>query len=282
MITARTRLAGVIGWPVEHSLSPVIHAAGFASLGVDAVYVALPVPPGRVAEALRGATALGFVGLSVTMPHKETVATNVDDVDETSRFLRSVNTVIVDGERTIGRSTDGDGFLSSLSEAEVEPAGCSALVLGAGGAGRAVAAALARAGARVTIANRSETSAVDFARELTAAAGRSVEFASWNDVATHAADHDLIVNCTSLGFSGEGVPPVGVDRLSSRHVVADIVYHPEATPLLVAAASRGARTIGGIGMLVHQAALQEELWFGSMPDVSVMTQSVRRALAGQG
>lgn len=282
MITGRTRVAGVIGWPVAHSLSPVIHAAGIASLGVDAAYVAFAVPPGRAGDAVSGAVALGLIGLSVTMPHKEDVAGCVDESDEATRLLRSANTVVIDGDRTTGHSTDGDGFLDSLHDAEVAVDGVSALVLGSGGAGRAVTAALSRAGARVTLSNRSDDSASSFARDLSATTGRGVEHLSWAEVADGAADHGLIVNCTSLGLAGQGMPPIDVGRLSARHVVADIVYHPESTPLLAAASARGARTVGGLGMLIHQAARQERLWFGATPDVSAMTQSVRRALAGQG
>lgn len=282
MISGRTRVAGVIGWPVEHSLSPVIHAAGIASLGIDAVYVAFPVPPGRASEAVRGAVALGLIGLSVTMPHKEDVAGCVDHADEATTLLRSANTVSIEGEQTTGHTTDGDGFLASLSDAEVSVDGVAALVLGSGGAGRAITDALSRAGARVTLANRSDESALAFARDLASRTGRSVEHLAWTDVAERAADHELIVNCTSLGLSGRGMPPIPVESLSARHVVADIVYHPEVTPFLSAASTAGARTVGGLGMLIHQAARQELLWFGATPDVSAMTQSVRRAFAGQG
>ena len=276
-ISGRTRVAGVIGWPVAHSLSPVIHAAGFASLGVDAVYVALPVPPGRGAEAVRGAFDLGFVGLSVTMPHKEAVAASVDEIEDTAAFLRSVNTVCFGAGGTVGRSTDGDGFLASLRDEAVHVSGRSALVIGTGGAGRAVAEALNRAGARLTVSNRSEASARHLAELLP---GCSV--VSWSELGRVAPDHDLIVNCTSIGMGDSDESPLDVGRLSKRHVVVDIVYHPERTPLLIAAETRGATAVGGLGMLVHQAALQETAWFGASPDVTAMKESVRRALAAQG
>lgn len=275
MISATTRVAAVIGNPVRHSLSPALHNAGFAATGVDWVYAAFEVEAGAAGAALDAMRVLGLGGLSVTMPHKEDVAGLVDELDPAAAALRSVNTVIPIGHgRLKGCSTDGAGFVASLAAKGVETAGMHVGVLGAGGAARAIIDALARAGAaRITVVNRS-------VRRASAAA----ELASGIAVVGHVdeiRDCDIVVNATSVGM-GSADLPCDVGLLRRDQVVADIVYHPRCTALLAAAEARGAHTVEGLGMLVHQALLQAELWTGESADAAVMWAAAERELQSRG
>jgi shikimate dehydrogenase len=268
--TATTRLAGVIGDPVRHSLSPVLHNAAFAALGLDWVYVALPVPAGQAAQALEGARALGIEGLSVTMPHKAAVAGAVDRRSEVAALLGSVNAVVRRGRHLIGESTDGEGFLRAASEeAGFDAAGRRCLVVGSGGGARAVILALARAGAsRVVVAGRTP-SRVEAAAALAGPVGRVGQ-------TSEADDAELVVNATPVGMAGQemAAPPVPIDRLGPGQLVVDLIYHPPATALVEAARARGATGLGGLGMLVHQAALAFELWTGCPAPVQAMWRAV--------
>jgi len=273
-ISGATRLAAVIGSPVRHSLSPALHNAGFAALGVDWRYVAFEVAPGEAVRALDAMRSLGIGGLSVTMPHKEAIADAVDDLDPAAAALQSVNTVVAVGDgRLRGHSTDGAGFVASLREAAVDPAGLRVGVIGAGAAARSVIDALARAeAASVVVVNRS----AERAAQAAALAG--------DRGATAAADQlgecDLVVNATSVGMGADELP-LDPSLLREGQVVADLVYHPLDTALLRAARAIGARTVDGLGMLVHQAALQQELWLGVRPDPDVMRAAAVRELAAR-
>ena len=275
-ISATTRVAGVIGDPVRHSLSPVLHNTAYRELGLDWVYVAFEVPDGQTAAALAAMRALGLAGLSVTMPHKTAAADCCDELSPDAAALRSVNTVSVDaGGRLVGDSTDGEGFLRSLRDAGHDCAGASVLLLGAGGAARAVARALGRSGARVVVsARRPDAAAVAAAL----ASGSSVPWAERSAVATEAT---LVVNATSLGLAGgagAGELAVPLEALHARQVLADLVYHPLATPLLAGARTRGVEVVDGLGMLVHQAALQIEAWTGQIAPVATMRAAAEQAL----
>lgn len=273
-ITGATRLAAVIGSPVRHSLSPALHNAAFRQLAVDWVYTAFEVAPGRAQAAVDAMRALGLGGLSVTMPHKEAVAQAVDSLDPAAAALRSVNTVVPQADGTLkGYSTDGAGFVASLAAAGVSVAGRSVCVLGAGAAGRSIIDAVARAGAsRLVVVNRT-AEAAEAAVELAGAVG---------SVGTPAdvTDAEIVVNTTSVGMNTDELP-CDAGLLHSGQVVADIVYHPRDTALLRAAATAGATPVQGLGMLVHQAALQQQLWHGMLPDVAVMEAAAERELAAR-
>lgn len=275
-ISGRTRVAGVIGWPVEHSLSPVLHAAGFASLDIDWTYVAFPTPPDSVQRVVEAARTLGIAGLSVTMPHKTAVVDLCDALTDSARVLQSVNTIEFRSDgRSIGHSTDGDGLVDSLRHGGVDPTSRDVLVLGFGGAGRAVCDALRRHGAkRIVVTNRSIVSP----DRLDAMGLTGAEVIPWSDRNDVASSCDLVINCTSVGMGDDSSSPLTDSVFSDRHVAIDIVYHPSETPFLRAARTRGARTIGGIGMLVHQAARQEEIWIGRTPDVEAMKRAVSQVL----
>ncbi len=274
--TATTRLAGVLGHPIKHSLSPVLHNAAFAEVGLDWAYVAFDVPDGSCPEAVAGIRALGVQGLSVTMPHKRSVALVCDELSATAAVLGAANTVVRRGERLVGDATDGPGFLASLRAAGHDPAGGACLVLGAGGAAAAIVHALADAGAsRVgVLARRPEAAA-----EVAALAGPVGGVAGPADL----AEADLVVNATSVGMTGTagaGAVPFDLDLsvLGPGQVVADLVYHPLRTPLLVGAEAAGATPVDGLGMLVHQAALAFELWTGVGAPLGVMAAAARISL----
>lgn len=271
-LTGHTRVAGVIGDPVRHSLSPVIHNAAFEACGLDWVYVAFPVPAGRGPAALDAMRVLGVAGLSVTMPHKETAAGACDALTPRAERLASVNTVVRrDDGSLLGDSTDGEGLLRSLGDAGIEVEGRSVLVLGARGAGRSVALALADAGATVRVVARRPEAARD------AAAVVGAEVGEWAALAAGVGGAEVIVNATPIGMEGEPLPfDTGV--LTSDHVVVDLVYWPAETPLLESAAERGARVVGGVGMLVHQAALAFEQWTGTGAPFDAMLEAAESAL----
>lgn len=257
-ISGATRLAGVIGDPVRHSRSPAIHNAGYVAAGLDWVYVALPVPAGRGFEAVRAMPLLGIAGLNVTMPHKAEAAAACDVLSAEAAALGAVNTVVVREDGTLhGDSTDGEGFLRSLADAGLEPAGRQVLVLGAGGAARAVVLALARVGAGVTVAARRP----EAAQAAAALAPGGIGIGLGPAVVAALGRSDVVVNATPLGMAGE--PVLGeLAGIGAGHWVVDLVYEPAPTPLLRAAAAGGARTVGGLGMLVHQAALAFEQFTG--------------------
>lgn len=265
----------MIGSPVRHSLSPALHNAAFAASGADWVFTAFEVEAGAAGRALDAMRVLGLGGLAVTMPHKEAVAALVDELDPAAAALRSVNTVVPIGDgRLKGYSTDGDGFVASLVAEGIEVEGRRACVLGAGGAARAIIDALARAGAKsVVVINRT----ADRAHDAAALAGAIGAVGDPTDI----AHSDILVNATSIGM---GTSELSCERaqLHQDLVVADIVYHPRRTALLAAAAALGARTIEGLGMLVHQAVLQQQLWTGVTPDPAVMRAAADRQLTDRG
>jgi len=267
-----TTIAGVIGSPVGHSLSPAIHNAAFRAAGLDWVYTAFEVAPGAAAAALGAMRTLGLGGLSVTTPHKRDVSRAVDSLAPAAAALQSVNTIVraADGS-LVGHSTDGDGFVTSLAAADVEVARRTVAVLGAGAAARSVIDALGRAGAAsIAVVNRSAGAAV-LAAELCDVA----RVGSTDDV----AGADIVVNATSVGMGPTDDVPVDVALLRARQVVADLVYHPLETRLLRAARAAGATAVDGLGMLVHQAVLQQELWTGRRPDPAVMRAAAVDELA---
>jgi shikimate dehydrogenase len=272
--TAATRVAGVIGHPIAHSLSPPIHNAAFAACGLDWTYLAFDVPPGFGSDAVRAVRVLGLAGLSVTMPHKEAAASAVDRLSDDAAALAAVNTVVPAGDELVGDNTDGQGFLDSLPG---PVGGGTAAVVGAGGSARAVVLALARAGAaQVAVVNRSQEHAVRAA----ALAGDRGVVVTGGDVADAVRSADLVVNATPLGMDrvAAGELPVDPDWLHPGQVVVDLVYRPLTTPLLAAAAQRGATAVDGLDMLVHQAARQFERWTGLEAPIEAMAAAARRAV----
>lgn len=269
-------LVGVIGSPIAHSLSPLLHNAAFEALGLPTWRSrSYEVPAGEAQAGLDGVRAAGLVGLSVTMPHKAVVAGLVDECSPVASRLGAVNCVVNRKGQLFGANTDGEGFMASLRRgAAFEPAGRRCLVIGAGGAARAVILALAEAGAaEVAVMNRTSGRA-EAAVALAGAAGRVVGLADVDVV----AQADLVVNATPLGMAEGGAEidavPVSPSLLHPGQVAADLIYEPRPTAWLTASAAAGAVALDGLGMLVHQAAAQIALWTGAAPPVDAMWAAV--------
>jgi shikimate dehydrogenase len=271
------RLVGVIGSPIAHSLSPLLHNAAFAALGLDTTWhsQAFEVSPGRAASALAAMRRAGVSGLSVTMPHKADVAGLVDECTAGARQLGAVNCIVNRDGQLLGANTDGEGFVASLERgAGFTPAGRRCLVIGAGGAARAVVLALAAAGAsQVAVLNRTPERAS--AAAVLAGPVGSVVPAQEGAREDAAGSADLVVNATPFGMAGaspEATEPwlVGPELLHAGQVAADLVYVPRPTPWLAGAAAAGALPVDGLGMLVHQAAAQLVLWTGRAAPVEAM------------
>lgn len=254
----------LLAHPAAHSLSPRMHDAAFAAAGVPARYAALDVPPAELAAAVARLRAAPYLGANVSVPHKEAVARLVDELTGAARAVGAVNTVVRHGARLVGHNTDAPGFLRGLAELGFDPAGAGCLVLGAGGAARAVVWALLGAGARVVVVNRDAPTA-----------------------APHLPAARLLVNTTSVGMAGgpdpDGLPlltPAQLAALPAGAGVVDLVYRPALTPLLRAAAARGHATQNGLPMLLWQGALAFEAWTGRPAPAAVMREALERGLAG--
>jgi len=268
--------AGVMGWPVAHSRSPLLHGFWLKQHGIAGAYELLPVPPEDLETALRGLAAQGFAGCNLTVPHKQAALAIVDHVDGTAARIGAVNTIIVRRDGALeGRNTDAFGFRENLRAAQ--PAWRAragpAAVLGAGGAARAVVAALLDDGApEIRLVNRSR----GHAAALAAALGGPITVIDWSRGAAVLGDAALLVNTTSLGMAGRPPLDLALDALPKTAVVNDIVYAPLETPLLEAARRRGNPVVDGLGMLLHQARPAFAAWFGVTPDV---TLALRQAVA---
>ena len=270
LLSGKARLAGIMGWPVHHSLSPRLHGHWFERHRIDGAYVPLPVRPEDVSLAFTALPRLGFLGWNVTVPHKEAASRLVDERDAAAERMGAVNTVLVleDG-RTRGLNTDGLGFLANL-QAQVPGwrAGAGpAMLVGAGGAARAVAAVLLAAGVpSLRLTNRTMSRAEMLAAELASLAGR-IEIVAWPERAEALGDVALLVNCTSLGMQGQPPLDLALASLSPTAVVADLVYVPLETGLLAKARARGNPIVDGLGMLLHQAVSGFSHWGGCVPEV---------------
>ena len=270
-LTGHARLAGILGWPVGHSRSPRLHGFWLRRHEVDGAYLPLPVAPGHFAGAVRALADLGFRGANVTIPHKEAAFAVCTAVDATALRAGAVNTLIFRDGAIEGSNTDGWGFLANCAEAAPNwsAAAGPAVILGAGGSARAIAAALLDAGCpKLTLVNRTPARAEALARQLGGPVGVAMAPAlAGTALAGALAEAALLVNTTSLGMRGQ--PPLALDlaALPAGAVVADIVYVPRETSLLAAARARGLVAVDGLGMLLHQARPGFEAWFGVRPEV---------------
>jgi shikimate dehydrogenase len=277
-LTAKGRLAGVIGWPVGHSRSPQLHGHWLVRYGIDGAYVPLAVAPEGLAAALRGVAALGFRGCNVTVPHKEAAMALVDELDPLARRIAAVNTIVVRADGSLfGTNTDGFGFLANLQAGAPgwSAAQGPAVVIGAGGAARAIIVALTDAGApEIRLANRTRGRAEKLVAEL----GGPITVVDWADRAAALDGAALLVNTTTEGMQGHDALDLPLDALPAAALVTDIVYVPLETPLLAAARARGHPVVDGVGMLLHQARPGFEAWFGVAP---VVDAALRTAVLGQ-
>ncbi len=265
--TGSTRPAFVLGHPVAHSKSPAMHNAAFAAARIDACYLALDVAPEALSSVLRGLAGSSALGVNLTIPHKVSALALVDEISPSARRAGAINTIEFQEGRMIGHNTDGQGALDALAEADISLHGARALVLGAGGAARAVIAALLDAGANVQIANRTLATAQELANDLGCAA------LPWESLQEAIPKVDLVVNATSLGLLG-GAPPIDVAALPETAAILDCVYAAKPTGIIRAAKARGLKAITGESMLLHQGARAFRIWTGTDAPLEPM----RRAL----
>lgn len=259
--------ACVIGWPISHSRSPLIHGYWLKQHGIDGSYTRQPVEPPELPGFIEGLARAGYAGCNVTIPHKETVFGLVTRADESTERLGAVNTVFLRDGKLFGTNTDGEGFINSLKRGApgLSLANNRAVVIGAGGASLAVVNAIIDQGAaEVIVANRTR----EKAEQLRQRFGSRVVPVEWNEAPAHLGEASLLVNTSSLGMKGQPDLELDLSRLSPRAVVTDIVYTPLRTRLLTEAASRGNVVVEGLGMLLHQAVRGFSLWFGVTPEVT--------------
>jgi len=259
--------AAVIGWPISHSRSPLIHGYWLEQHGIEGSYERRPVQPGDLPAFIQSVRAGALAGCNVTVPHKEAVLKLVDDTDDTARAIGAANTLWMEDGRLKATNTDAHGFLANLTSAYPDwrhPPGVP-LVVGAGGAARAVIHALRCAGCKnILLTNRTRARAED----LVAYFGDDVEALDWDMRRDGAADCSLLINTTTQGMAGQAALDVPIEALNRLSIVYDLVYVPLKTPLIQAAEARGLRSLGGLGMLLHQAGVGFEHWFGAKPEVT--------------
>ena len=280
-ISGKTKVYGVIGDPIEHSLSPIMHNAAFKALKLDCTFVAFKVTPAEVGNAVCGMCALDIQGLSVTMPHKKAVISYLDEVDKTARFLSAVNTIHNRNGTLFGFNTDGVGALQALVENGVKVEGKKVLLLGAGGAARAIAYELAQKTDQLVILNRTPKPAIELASFLKKAFKVEVtgDPLSPITIKNEIAEADVLINATSVGMKPEDdLTPVPWQLLKRKLAVMDIVYNPIETQLLKDAKAWGAKVVSGVEMLIYQGAASFEIWTGREAPVEVMRKAAFKHL----
>ena len=275
-VSGKTKVFGVIGNPIEHSLSPIIQNAAFAASKLDSTFLAFNVKSSDVGKAMVGVRALGIQGLNVTMPHKASVISFLDEVDSVAKALKAVNTVKNENGKLLGFNTDGVGALSAFRENGVEFKGKKVMLLGAGGAARAIAFALAEHAAEVSILNRSIVTAAQLA-DLIKETFDSKVFAyalSPLTVKGNLVDADILINATSVGMKpNDNETLVAPKWLKPDLAVMDIVYNPIETKLAKKAKAAGAKVVSGVEMLIYQGAASFEIWTGAKAPVEVMREA---------
>jgi shikimate dehydrogenase len=284
-VSGNTKVLGVFGFPVEHSLSPAMHNAAIAALRLSFIYGPFEVRPEQIGPAIQSLKALGIVGVNLTIPHKESVLPFLDEITTEARDVGAVNTVHCVEGRLIGDNTDGRGFFEPLRAMGVAIAGKRVVVLGAGGAARAVVFRLAREGAQITLANRTRERAERLAQAvaeagLGRAAVQPMTLEPTQELADAIAGAELLVHTTRVGMHPEtdALPPVPLEAFHSNLLVYDLVYNPVETHLLKQAQARGCRTLTGVKMLVYQGAAAFQRWTGHWPPTEVMERAVLHGL----
>jgi len=273
----RTLLAGVMGWPVMHSRSPMMHNYWFKTHNLAGTYLPLAVEPDGIGPALKALHALGFAGCNLTIPHKETAMAFMDEIDETAKRIGAISCVVVRKDGSLkGSNNDGYGYINSILEdvpdwkADAGPV----VIMGAGGGARAVSLSLADRGAKdIRIINRSPERAQGLAREF----GAPMTAVAWDDRHAALEDAAMVVNTTSQGMVGQSALDLSLAKLPKHALVSDIVYIPKETPLLKEARERGNKTINGLGMLLHQGRPAFRDWFGIEPKVTAELRSMMEA-----
>ncbi len=276
MISGKTRVCGVIGDPIEHTLSPIIQNSAFNALNLDYVFLAFRVKPAQVEAAVNGMRALNVRGLNVTMPHKSTVQKFLDRVDLSAQIINSVNTILNKENTLYGFNTDGIGALKALRENDVELKGRKVLLLGAGGAARAIAYTMAKEADELAVLNRTVKQAQDLAKLLEKTVNKKVATGALSpkEIQQNLQDSDILVNATSVGMKPNAdESPVAPKLLRPNLAVMDIVYNPIETRLAKEAKAAGAKVVSGVEMLIYQGAASFEIWTGKSAPVEVMRKA---------
>jgi shikimate dehydrogenase len=284
-ISGKTKLCGVIGDPIEHTLSPAMQNAAFEHLKLDWVFLAFRVKANEVENALRGMRGLGIRGLNVTMPHKNAVIAYLDKVDETAKFLGSVNTIVSDNGELHGFSTDGLGAVNALKENGVKLSGKKVVLLGAGGAAKAIAFALAKETRELIILNRTSEKTKELTAALSSRFGKKVAGERLTPKITqkHLENADILVNATSVGMHPQADQSLVAPQWLKRSLtVMDIVYNPMETRLAKDAKAAGAHVVSGVEMLIYQGAASFEIWTGHKAPVEVMRKAALSQLSAAG
>lgn len=266
-ISGRTRITGLFGYPVEHSLSPVMHNAAFEHLNLDYCYVVFPVRPDLLGDAVRAIKALNLRGVNVTVPHKERVIPFLDKVDGEASFIGAVNTILNTDGTLVGYNTDGRGFMESLKEAGIQVEGKTALIIGAGGASRAVSYYLSERVEKLYLWDIDTNRLENLVRDLNNIRG-NVNIKEINNL----EGIDILINATPLGLKDTDPCPVDASLITAEMTVCDLIY--KDTPILKAASERGCKTLNGLGMLLHQGVLAFEIWTGIKPPIDVMRSAI--------
>jgi shikimate dehydrogenase len=270
-INGKTKITGIIGWPIEHTLSPAMHNAAYESLSLDYCYVPFLVSPDALEDAIKAIKALNILGINVTVPHKEKVMTYIDETDREAAFIGAVNTLVNSDGRLIGYNTDGRGFMQSLAESAIDPRDKDILIIGAGGAARAVGYSLVQEAKSLSLFGRTKMRVHNLVHDLNRIKNR---VSSCNDLSAVGRYH-MIINATPLGLKKEDPLPLDTSSLKPGQIVYDLIY--KKTRLLEHASKRGCVTASGLGMLLWQGVLAFELWTGRRPDVDVMRKALLHA-----
>lgn len=279
----QAELVGVFGQPVAENPTGVMQEAGFASAGLNWRYLNFEVPPDKLGAALQALDTLGMRGINLTIPHKVAVIEHLDELSPEARAIGAVNTVRIEGGKKIGENTDGKGFLRGVrTDAGMDPKGKRVVMLGAGGAARAIGTELVLAGAaELHVVNRSAERGSTMVADLRSATGGSVEFEQWRGTFAVPGDCDLFVNATSIGLypDVDAMPPVDLSGAREDMLVADAVFNPPETRLLASAKAHGLPTLDGLSMLVYQGVIAFEMWTGKSPDEAAMKTALKEALS---
>lgn len=267
-IRGTTKVTGLFGYPVEHSLSPLMHNAAFEYLGLDYCYVTFPVRPDALDNAVRGIKALNLKGVNVTVPHKENVMPFLDEIDEEASFIGAVNTILNSDGLLTGRNTDGRGFMSSLAEAGISAEAKTVLVIGAGGACRAIGYYLSREASKLYISDIDKSKTARLVQDFTAIRSNVEGLKEPGGL----RGIDILINATPLGIKDSDPSPLDISLITEGMTVCDLIY--KDTPLLRAASAKGCKTLNGLGMLLHQGALAFEIWTGVKPPIDAMRKAI--------
>lgn len=274
MITSKTKKIGILGWPLGHSLSPLMHNAAFTALDLDYVYVPLPVEPENLAQAVAGLKAMDFTGANVTIPHKVAIMSYLDKIDPSAQFVGAVNTILIKEGKCIGYNTDAQGFIQSLTRKNVTIRGKKAVVMGAGGAARAVASGLIQNGIhQITIGTRNSLKAQEFTNFFPNF--KNLLGCNWRDrtFTNQVKECDILINSTPIGMSTSEKEelPILWENVNKDATICDLIYNPPITAFLNSAQIRGYRIINGAGMLLEQGALAFELWTDKQAPRTIMS-----------